>query len=175
MLLIRGIVAVLFGILAFTRPGITLALLICFFGIFVLVSGAFAVVHAFAARKESGHWWVLLLQGLAGVVVGLITLRSPGLTALVLVLYIAAWALLNGIFEIIAAIRLRKEIEGEWMLILSGIVSVLFGLLLVARPGAGALGMVWVIATFALVLGLFQIMLAFRVRRIAGKLREARA
>ena len=173
MLLIRGIVAVLFALLAFTRPGITLAALISLFGAFVLVSGAVAMWHAYAARKESSQWWVVLLEGLAGVVIGLIMLRSPGLTALSLVFVIAAWAILNGLFEIIAAIRLRKEIEGEWMLILAGVVSVLFGIWLAARPGAGALGMVWLIALFALVLGVIQIMLAFRVRSLAGKVKAA--
>jgi uncharacterized membrane protein HdeD (DUF308 family) len=173
MLLIRGIVAILFALLAFTRPGITLAALISLFGAFVLVSGAFAVWNAIVARKESGHWWVVLIEGLAGLLVGFIMLRSPGLTAIAVVFFIAAWAILNGLAEIIAAIRLRREIEGEWMLILAGIVSVLFGLWLAARPGAGALGMVWLIALFALVLGGIQIMLAFRVRSLAGKLKAA--
>ena len=173
MLLIRGILAVLFAIVAFSRPGITLAVLVSLFGAYVLVSGAFAMWHAYGARKESSHWWVVLLEGLAGFLIGLIMLRSPGLTAIAVVFFIAAWAILSGLFEIIAAIRLRKEIEGEWMLILGGIVSVLFGLWLAARPGAGALGMVWLIALFALILGLIQIMLAFRVRSVAGKLKAA--
>jgi uncharacterized membrane protein HdeD (DUF308 family) len=173
MLLIRGILAILFGILAYTQPGMTLAVLISLFGAFALVSGAFAMWNAIVARKESPHWWVVLLEGLVGVLVGFITLRSPGLTALALVFYIGAWAILSGIFEIIAAIRLRKEIEGEWMLIVAGIASVLFGLALVARPGAGALGMLWLIASFAIIFGLILIMLAFKVRSISGKLRTA--
>lgn len=174
MLLIRGILAILFGILAYTRPGITLAVLISLFGAFALVSGALTVWNAIAGRKESSHWWVVLLEGLVGVLVGIVTLRSPGLTALALVFYIAGWAILSGIFEIIAAIRLRKEIDGEWMLILAGLASVAFGLLLVARPGAGALGVLWLIAAFAIVFGLILVMLAFKVRSLAGKLRAVR-
>jgi len=164
VLLIRGIIAVLFGVLAYLRPGITLAALVLLFGAYAFADGILAVVAAIAGRKEREHWWVLLLEGLVGIAVGVITLRAPGVTAVALLFYIAAWAILTGILEIVAAIRLRKEIKGEWLMILGGLASVVFGLLLLARPGVGALTVIWLIAGYAVVFGIVLIVLAFKAR-----------
>jgi uncharacterized membrane protein HdeD (DUF308 family) len=164
MLAVRGVVAVLFGIMAFIWPGLTLWALVFLFGAYVLLDGVFALVSAFTGRETDDRWWVLLLEGVAGVAAGLIAFIWPGMTAFVLVYLIAAWAIVTGIIEIAAAIRLRKEIEGEWILALSGLASIIFGVLMILWPGAGALAVVWLIAAYAIFFGILLIFLAFRVR-----------
>lgn len=162
--LVRGILAILFGIAAFVWPGITITVLVLMFGAYALVDGIFAIVAGIASRREQERWWMMILVGLAGVVAGILTFIWPGITALVLLYFIAGWAIVMGIFQIAAAIRLRREIEGEWLLILGGITSVIFGILLVVRPGAGALASIWIIGSYALLFGILMIVLAFRLR-----------
>lgn len=174
VLLLRGIIAILFGVAAYAWPGMTLATLVMFFAAFVLVDGVFDVFAAFSGRKENENWWVLLLEGLLGIAFGVITWTRPGVTVVVLLLFIAFWALATGILRIIMAIRLRKEIEGEWWLILSGLASVLFGVVVMARPGAGALAMLWVIAAWAIITGIFLVILAFKARGFGKKLEEVK-
>jgi uncharacterized membrane protein HdeD (DUF308 family) len=172
LLLLRGIVAILFGILTFVQPGISLAALVLLFGAFSLADGVLGVWTAYSSRKEREHWWLLLLGGLVGVGVGLLTLFAPGVTALALLFYIAIWAVATGVLQIVAAIRLRKEIEGEWTLVLAGLASVAFGVLLMARPGAGALAVLWLIAGYAIVFGLIMVLLSFKVKGFASRVRE---
>jgi uncharacterized membrane protein HdeD (DUF308 family) len=167
-LALRGVFAIIFGILALIWPGLTLLVLIALFGAYALVDGIFAVVAGIASYGHNERWWAVLLEGVAGIILGVLTFFWPGTTALVLVYFIAAWALITGIFEIVAAIRLRKEIEGEWMMILSGIISIILGLFLVVAPGAGALGLTWVIGAYAIVFGILMIILAFRLRKLPG-------
>lgn len=164
VLLLRGIAAIAFGVLAWVQPAISLAALILLFGAYTLADGVLGTWTAIAGRKEKEDWWVLLLWGLLGVGVGIMTFLAPGLTALVLLFYIAVWAIATGVVQIVAAIRLRKQIEGEWLLVLGGLVSVVFGMLLMVQPGAGAISLVWLIATYALVFGVLLVLLAFRVR-----------
>jgi uncharacterized membrane protein HdeD (DUF308 family) len=175
-LALRGLAAILFGILAFAWPGITLFVLIIFFGAYMLVDGIFAIVAAVRAAGEQARWWLMLLEGILGVVVGLVTFFWPGLTALALLYLIAAWAIVTGIMEIAAAIRLRREMVGEWALILGGALSVLFGMLLVVIPArAGLLSLTWLIGAYAVVFGVLLVVLAFRVRsapsRAEGRVR----
>lgn len=165
ILAVRGVAAILFGIAAFLWPDITLLVLVLLFGAYALVDGIFAVIAGIAARREQERWWMMILNGLAGIAIGVLTLLWPGITALVLLYFIAAWAILTGVFEIAAAIRLRREIEGEWLLALAGITSVIFGILLVALPGPGALALTWLIGAYALVFGILMLVLAFRLRR----------
>jgi uncharacterized membrane protein HdeD (DUF308 family) len=164
VLALRGLFAVIFGCLAFVWPSITLTVLVLFFGAYALVDGAFAIVAALSGRGEHERWWVLLLEGLAGIAAGIMTFFWPAITEVVLLLLIAAWAIATGLVEIIAAIRLRKELEGEWLLIVSGVVSLVFGVFLFARPGPGALAVVWVIGAYAGIFGVLLIGLAFRLR-----------
>jgi uncharacterized membrane protein HdeD (DUF308 family) len=171
--LLRGICAVIFGLAAFTWPGITLAVLILFFGAYVLVDGIFAVASSFGRRKEGKFPWSLFIVGLISIVVGAITFVWPGLTALVLLYLIAAWAIVRGIFEVVAAIELRKQIEGEWFLIFAGIASVIFGILLMFWPGAGVLALLWLIGTFAIIFGVLLIILAFKLRGIKKRVEQA--
>lgn len=164
LLLLRGIASIVFGVLAFIWPGLTLVTLVLFYGAFALVDGVIALVAAFKGSAKPAPTWWLVVVGLLGIGVGLATFVMPGITAVVLVLFIGAWALVHGIFEIIGAIQLRKEIDNEWMLILSGIVSVLFGLIILMAPGAGALGLIWAIAAYSIVFGISFIALAFRLK-----------
>ncbi len=168
-LALRGLFGVLFGLAAFAWPGLTLAVLVVLFGSYVLVDGVFALVAAVRAAEAHERWWPFLLEGLAGVIGGLVTFMWPGITELVLLFLIAWWAIITGIFEIGAAIRLRKEMAGEWALGLSGLASVVFGLVLLFRPGAGALAVAWLIGTYALVFGLLLLVLAVRLRGYSGQ------
>jgi uncharacterized membrane protein HdeD (DUF308 family) len=164
---LRGLLAVLFGLIAVSWPGLTLVMLVYVFGFYVLFEGVLSIIAAFGRRGEK-NGWVVLVEGIAGVVFGILTFSWPGITAILLLVFIAIWALATGILKIIAAIRLRKEIEGEWRLGLSGIASLVFGLILIFRPGAGALAMVWVIGIFAIIFGISLIMLGFKVRKTGG-------
>ena len=139
VLLLRGVLAILFGIAAYAWPGMTLVTLLTLFGAFAFVDGIFNVFHAFSGRKEDERWWVLLLEGLLGIAIGVITFQAPEITATVLILYIGFWAMATGVLRIVLAVRLRKEIEGEWWMALAGLAGIVFGVFMVARPGAGAL------------------------------------
>jgi uncharacterized membrane protein HdeD (DUF308 family) len=168
LLLLRGVAAIAFGVLAFVWPGITLLTLVIFYGAYAIVDGIFALWAAIGGKggDARARWW-LALVGVLGIVAGIVTFAWPGITALVLLYFIAFWAIATGIFQIVGAIRLRKEIEGEWWLVLAGALSVLFGLILLVRPGEGALAVVWLIATYAVLVGILHLALAFRLRRHA--------
>lgn len=164
VMLLRGLAAILFGILAFVWPGITLLVLVIFYGAYALVDGVFAIVAAFSDNVGKERWWVLFLEGLLGIAAGIVAFLWPGLTAFALVYVIAAWAIVTGVLEIVAAIRLRQEIEGEWFFALSGVASIIFGVLMAIWPATGALALVWLIAGYAIVFGVLMIALAFRLR-----------
>lgn len=175
MILLRGVAWLLFGILVYAQPAISLVTLTLLFGAFVLWDGIGNVVSAIGGRHENEHWGVLLLTGLAGVAIGVLTFYAPGITALGLLFYIAVWMTGTGLLQVVAGIRLRKEVEGELWLILSGVISITLGVFLVARPGAGALSVLWLIGTYAVLFGLILIVLAFRVRSFANRLALARS
>jgi len=174
MTLLRGLFWILFGIILFARPGISLLSLTLALGVILFIDGVIEVANAVSGRKENDDWWILLLVGLTGIVIGVLTFYNPQVTALAVVYYVAIWAIATGLLEIVAAVRLRRQIEGEVWLVLAGIASVIFGGLLVARPGTGALTILWLIAAYAIVFGVMLLFLAFRVRsgvkRIAGAL-----
>jgi uncharacterized membrane protein HdeD (DUF308 family) len=167
---LRGVASILFGILAWLWPGLTVIVLVAIWGAYALFDGVFALVAGIRARDQRGGkpMWALVIVGLLGIAAGVLTFLWPGITALALLMFIAAWAIVTGVFEIIAAIRLRKEIENEWWLGLSGALSVLFGILLVANPGAGAVALIWLIAAFAIVFGVMLVMLSLRLKRHAA-------
>jgi uncharacterized membrane protein HdeD (DUF308 family) len=169
-IVLRGVVAVLFGLAAFAWPGLTLAVLVLLFGAYALVEGVLAVLWAVANRSAGAFPWGVLLAGLAGIAFGVITLLSPGLTALAVLYLIAIWAIVRGIFEIVAAVHLRREIDNEWLLGLSGLLSVLLGLFMIMAPGAGALAVVWWIGAFAIVVGVLTIILGFRLKSVKDRL-----
>jgi len=167
---VRGIVSVIFGVLAFIWPGITVLALTLLYGAYAFLDGALCLTAAVTGSndKSTSTGW-LLFVGILGVAVGVLTFAWPGLSAFTLVTLIGAWALMIGIFEIVGAIRLRKEIEDEWLLILSGAISVLFGLAILLAPGAGALALVWAIGAYAIAAGVLMAGFALRLRRrLAG-------
>lgn len=157
---IRGIFAVLFAFAAFAWPGMTLLILTIFFGAYAIVDGVTSIVMAFGNKK----WFWYLLGGIVSIAAGVIAFTYPVKTAVVLIIIIGAWAFVKGIFEIVAAIQLRKEIENEWLMVLGGVASIIFGLLVMIRPGPGALAVTWLIALYALIFGLLYIVLGFRLK-----------
>ena len=164
LLLLKGLCAIAFGVLAFVWPGVTLVTLILFYGAFALVDGVIAILAAIMGGAPAPRWW-LAVVGLFCIAAGVVTFLWPGMTALVLLIFIAAWAIATGIMQIIGAIRLRKEIDNEWLLILGGAISVLFGIGIVLAPGAGALALVWAIGMYAVILGGTFVALAFRLKK----------
>jgi uncharacterized membrane protein HdeD (DUF308 family) len=175
MTLLRGVFWILFGVVIFTRPGISLVSLTLALGAIMFIDGVIEVSNAISGRKDHDDWWVLLLIGLAGIGVGVLTFYNPAVTALAVVLYVAIWAIATGLLEIVAAVRLRKQIQGEFWLILAGLASVVFGVLLTTNPGAGALTLLWLFGGFALVFGVLLVLLAFKVKGVANRLTHARA
>lgn len=167
---VRGVAAILFGLLAFVVPGLTLAALVLLFGAYALVDGVFSIVAAVRRRAGDPAWWALLLEGLVGIAAGVVTFLLPGLTALTLLYVIAAWAVVTGVLEIIAALRLRRHLTGEWRLVLSGVLSIVFGGLVMVAPSAGALAMILWIGAYAIVFGALLLALAFRLRRAHAEL-----
>lgn len=162
-LVLRGVAAIAFGVLAFAWPQITVTALVFLWGAYALVDGAFAIAAGIKSHGESNRWWVLLLEGILSVAAGLVAFFIPGITALVLLIVIAAWAIVTGAFEIAAAIQLRKYIKGEWLLALAGVASILFGVALLFNPAAGALALVWLIGAYAIVFGVLMIVLGLRL------------
>jgi uncharacterized membrane protein HdeD (DUF308 family) len=164
-LALRGAIAILFGLAALLRPDIALGALILLFGAYALVDGVFAIVGVFGGTRGGTPRWLLLVEGIAGILAGIIAFVLPGLTAILFLYLIAAWAVITGIFEIATAIRLRQQITGEWALIVGGVLSVLFGVILaVIGPVAGLLSLIWLIGIYALVFGILMLITAFQVR-----------
>ena len=166
LILVRGLFWVLFGLFLFASPGLSILTLTLMFGFFAFIDGIGYIVNAIGGRDEQQHWWLLLLGGIAGVLVGVLAFVNPRSMAFVLLFWIGVWALATGFLEIVAAIRLRKEIQGELWLGLSGVLSMVFGALMIARPAAGALAVVWIIGAYAVLFGAMLIGLAFRVRSL---------
>lgn len=174
LLLLRGLAAIAFGVLAIVWPGVTVLWMVLIYGVFALVDGVLAIVAAIKGGREVPRAW-LVITGLAGLAAGVVTLAWPGVTALVLLYFIAAWAVVTGVMQIVAAIRVRKEIEGEWLLIAGGALSVIFGLVLFARPGQGAIALAFAIGVFAVVYGVLLAAFGWRLRRHATQAGAARA
>ncbi len=165
----RGVLAVLFGVLTFAWPGITLLTLAWVFAAYALAGGVLAVVAALAGRTGGFPWWALLVEGLLGIAAGVVAMGWPGIYLLALLYLIAGWAAVTGVFQVIVALRLRKEIEGEWALVAGGILSVAFGVLLVVYPGAGFLYIAYMLGAYALIAGVLLIVLSLRLRRFSTR------
>jgi uncharacterized membrane protein HdeD (DUF308 family) len=167
MLLVRGIAAVLFGVAVLVWPGIALTVLVLLWGAYALVDGVFAIVMGVQGRAYYRDWWVTVLEGVVSIIAGVVAFIWPGVTAVALLYVVAAWAIITGLLEIVAAIQLRKEINGEFWLGLSGVLSVGMGVLLALYPGAGMVSLLWVLGIYAIVFGVALIILSFRVRGLA--------
>lgn len=165
VLTVRGVAAVVFGILAFRWPGETILILITLFGAYAFVGGIFSLVAALRAAERHAHWVALLAEGILGVLVGVIAFFHPGSVALAFILLIAFWAIVTGALEIFAAFRLRRELEGEFLLGISGLASVVFGvLLLIVRPNQSLVALVWILGIYAMIFGILMIGLSLRLR-----------
>jgi uncharacterized membrane protein HdeD (DUF308 family) len=162
---LRGAAAVVFGILALAWPGSALAVIVILFGAYAFVDGVFALVALFRGAGREGRFWTLVVEAVVGIGIGIVTLARPGLTALALLYYVGIWSVITGVLEIIAAIRLRKEITGELWLALAGVLSVAFGILLFAAPGPAAFAIAIWIGVYAIFFGVALLMLAFRLRK----------
>jgi uncharacterized membrane protein HdeD (DUF308 family) len=164
VLALRGLVAILFGLAALLWPGLILAVLIVFFGLYALVDGILAIIAAFRSSGQGMRRPLLLIEGVIGILFGILALFWPGLTALTLVYFVAFWVILSGIARIVMVVMLRREIENEWSIALSGVLSVILGIVLLLLPSAGLLAYTWLVGILALAVGIALIYYAFRVR-----------
>ena len=164
MTLIRGIVAVIFGIAAIAWPTITLGVLLTIFGIFMLIEGIITFVSAFQATRVERSWVWLVIEGIVDFVIGVAVFTIPGITAVVLLYFIAAWAIIAGAIRIIAALQNREEFTGVWLYGLGGLISLIFGLAVLANPGIGAIAIVIAIGLFAISIGILNFAFSFVLR-----------
>lgn len=165
LVVLRGLLAILFGLVAFLWPDLAWLVLILMFGVYATLDGVFALLSGLMKSRYSSRWWVFLLEGVISLAAGLIALMQPGLAGFALVILIAVWAVLTGILEIAAAIRLRREITNEWMLGFGGFVSIVFGVLLFFQPSAGGLVVTLMVGAYALIFGILLVALGFRLRK----------
>jgi len=168
ILVLRGVAAIVFGVLTFISPMTSIAVVVLFWGAWMLVDGAFAIVAAFKGPHTGGFPWWMLIMGVVAVIAGVYTFMAPAITAIALVYVIAAVAIVRGVMQVSAAIRLRKEIANEWLLGILGAVSLVFGVLLFVYPDAGALALILYIGAMAIVVGVIETVLGFKVRRHAA-------
>jgi uncharacterized membrane protein HdeD (DUF308 family) len=168
---LRGALAVVFGVAAFVSPGLTFDVLVLLFGAYAFVDGVAVLSFGLMAAGEHRRWWPLVVGGIVGLAIGVLTFVQPAATALALVYVIGAWAIATGVLEVIAAIRLRKVITTEWLMGFSGAISIVFGALVLAQPGTGALALVFLFGYYAILAGVSQIALGFRLRRL-GEARQ---
>jgi len=173
MYVLRGIAAIIFGIMAFAWPHPTLLVLIILFGAYAFVDGIFLLISAFSGWSHIEDRWLILLEGVIGVAIGAVTFHSPAITAIGLLIYIAAWSLATGVLEIAAAMKLRKELAGEIWLLLSGILSIAFAIVLMWFPLAGALGLIWLIGAYAIGFGVMLIALGLKLNGFRHRLATA--
>ena len=170
--LLRGLAAIIFGVLVLIWPRITLLTLITLFGVFVLLDGIFSLAAGIVSIGRNKRWWAMLFSGLLGVAIGVLTFLWPDITGVVLLYFIAAWAVVIGIMDIVIALQLRREIEGEWMMILDGVFSLLIGILFFVFPQTSALALVTLIALFVIAVGIILIVLALRLRKMGQELKD---
>jgi uncharacterized membrane protein HdeD (DUF308 family) len=165
-LVLRGLLAVIFGVAAFIMPDATWAALVLVWGAYAIVDGIFSMVAGFRAPRGHKRWWLMMISGVLGVIAGAIAFLLPVLTGLFLIMLMASWAVATGVLEIVAAIQMRKQITGEWVLVLSGIASVALGILLFIDPYAGAVAVVWILGSYAVIFGILMMILGFKLRSL---------
>jgi uncharacterized membrane protein HdeD (DUF308 family) len=168
LVLLRGLAAIAFGLMAWAWPGPTLVTLTLFWGAYALVDGIAALWSGWQAKAEGKPMWQSVLIGLLGIAAAVFTFVAPAITTAALLMLIAFWAIVNGVLQVAAAVRLRKELANEWMLILSGVLSVVFGVAMFVNPGAGAMAVLWLIGAFSIAYGVLLVVLALRLRRHAA-------
>lgn len=164
LIVLRGVFAILFALAAFFWPTLSWLVLLTMFGIYAIVDGIVAVATGLSRTKQA-RWWAFLLEGLVSIGVGVAALIWPGLASFVIIILIANWAILTGIFEIVAAIRLRSEINNEWLLVFGGVLSIALGILLFVQPTAAIIAITWTLGAYALFFGVLLISLGIRLKR----------
>jgi uncharacterized membrane protein HdeD (DUF308 family) len=170
---LRGALAVIFGVLAFAWPGLTFEVLVLLFGAYAFIDGVVVLTFGLMAAGDQQRWWPLVLGGIVGIATGVLTFVQPAAMALALVYVIGAWAILTGGLEIVGAIRLRNVINNEWLMGFSGVLSIVFGVLVLAQPGAGAVALVYLVGFYAVLAGITQIALGFRLRGLGEYVKTA--
>lgn len=168
-LALRGAFAILIGLTAFVFPGVFLASLVLLFGAYALVDGIFAIIAGIRVAERHERWWPLALEGFVSVVAGVMVFLLPAAAVLAVLYLVSAWSIVTGVFRIAAAVKLRKQIEGEWLLILNGLLSVLFGIVIFVFPAVGLVTVVWIFGMYAIMFGILLLALGFRLRGHAGK------
>jgi len=171
LMLVRGIAGVAFAIAAVIWPQITLPVLTILFGVYALIDGVFALAAATSPLAD-GRWWALLIEGILGIVVAFLVFTQPAMSQAAFVIAVGLWSLFTGVLEIIAGIQLRDIVENEWMYVFAGIVSILFGVLVLRYPVAGAIGVVWLFAGYAFIFGVLAIALSYRLQQLHSKLQQ---
>lgn len=166
---LRGVLAIVFGIVAFIWPGMTALLLVYLFAGYALVDGVLTIASSFRERAMNDAWWLVLLEGIVDIIAGVLAILFPTLAAITLVFVFAVWAIITGLIEIVAAIRLRREISNEWALGLTGVVSIILGVIMMISPGAGLIGLVWAIAGYAIIFGILMLILAIRAGNLVNR------
>ncbi len=168
MLALRGVLAIIFGLVALFFPGIALLAFIAVFAVYAIIDGIVAVGVAIRERATASRWWWVLIEGILSILAGIFAIFYPGETALILLYIVAAWAILTGITEIVTAITLREYLAHEWALIIAGAISIVFGIILFIRPGAGLLSILWLVGIYSIIFGVLFIVRAFQFRSWAS-------
>ncbi|BDF93564.1 MULTISPECIES: HdeD family acid-resistance protein [Pseudoalteromonas] len=166
VLFIRGLIAIIFGVITWFAPNASLSIILLFFAGYFLFDGILRVWVAWTSKQNNPYWRWLLIGGVLSVIAGLVTLFAPNVTALLLLYYVAAWAITIGAVEIFVALKLRAEISGEWLLIITGALSVLFGLYLIFNPSAGIHTLLWLVATYAVLFGALIVLFSLKLKKI---------
>lgn len=166
---LRGVLAIIFGVLAFLMPGMTAFALVIVFSAYAILDGILAIATGVRTHEANSRWWLIIIEGIVDIAAGVIAFLYPGLAAVTLLFVIAFWAIITGILEIAAAIRLRREITNEWALGLTGVASIILGVIMIVNPGAGLVGLVWAIGGYAIIFGVLMLFLAFRAGRFANR------
>jgi uncharacterized membrane protein HdeD (DUF308 family) len=164
-LVLEGVLAIVFGVIAWVWPGITIGGLVLLFGAFAIADGIFEIVNSFTDRSDGRHRWIPIVVGIIGIIAGVVTFLYPGITAIILIYFIGAWAIARGIMQLIAAWQMRGTQAGLWWLAISGVLSIAFGIIVFVSPGAGAIALVWLIGAFASAFGILLILFGWLVRR----------
>jgi uncharacterized membrane protein HdeD (DUF308 family) len=168
MMALRGVLAIIFGLVALFFPGIALLAFITVFAVYAIIDGIIAVVEAIRERATANRWWWVLIEGILSILAGIFAIVYPGVTALVLLYIVAAWAILTGIMEIVTAVTLREYLSREWALIIAGALSIVFGIILFVRPGLGLLSILWLVGVYSIIFGVLFIVRAFQFRSRAS-------
>ena len=169
LLALRGLFAILFGIVILAWPALTIEILVIIYGVFALVGGILSMIIGLFSIGKNSNWWLMFLEGVLGFIVGGIVLKWPAMSLLLLIIIIALWAIISGIAQIITAFFVRQQIKNEWLMALSGLISLLFGLLLFSWPISGIIVLSWLIGFYALLLGIFLIVFGFQIKTFLPK------